>query len=234
MSVTVQRILLGVLLCAALVAAPRPAAAAQSQPAATQAASHEGGEASLVLPDLSTASVQRNSPNSAEVALKVIADPNIAFLLFIVGIIGVVAEIYHPGAIAPGIVGAIALLLAFIAFGNLPTNWGAAGLLGLALLLFLLELHLPSHGVLGAGAPYRIRRVLADQTGRPENVASTHGRRRVVHADGLTVDRDRRFFRRRSLVSLAGKGLLRLGRRHGHPDRNHKNPEERSLHIERV
>ncbi len=104
-----------------------------------------------VLPALTTATIQRYPPNPAEVALKILADPNIAFLLFIVGVIGIVAEVYHPGAIAPGVVGAISLVLAFIALGNLPTNWGAAGLLGLSLLLFLLELHLSSHGVLGIG-----------------------------------------------------------------------------------
>lgn len=105
-----------------------------------------------LLPALTAASIQRYPPNPAEVALKILADPNIAFLLFIVGVVGIVVEVYHPGAIVPGVVGATALLLAFIALGNLPTNWGAAGLIGLSLILFLLELHLSSHGVLGGGA----------------------------------------------------------------------------------
>jgi membrane-bound serine protease (ClpP class) len=104
-----------------------------------------------ILPVLTAASMQRYPPNPAEIALKILADPNIAFLLFIVGVVGIIVEIYHPGAIVPGVVGAIALVLDFIALGNLPTNWGAAGLLGLSLILFLLELHLPSHGVLGIG-----------------------------------------------------------------------------------
>jgi membrane-bound serine protease (ClpP class) len=104
------------------------------------------------LPALTSASVRPYPPNPTEIALKVIADPNVAFLLFLVGVIGIAVEIYHPGSFVPGIVGAISLVLAFVALGNLPTNWGAAGLLGLSLLLFLLELHLPSHGVLGVGA----------------------------------------------------------------------------------
>jgi membrane-bound serine protease (ClpP class) len=81
----------------------------------------------------------------------ILSDPNVAFLLLIVGAVGLVAEAYHPGAFVPGIVGIVAFLLGIVALGNLPTNWGAAGLLLFSLLLFLLELHLPSHGVLGAG-----------------------------------------------------------------------------------
>jgi membrane-bound serine protease (ClpP class) len=88
----------------------------------------------------------------ASVALQVIADPNVAFLLLLVGIVGIIAELYHPGGFAPGIVGMIALVLALVALGNLPTNWGAAALIGFSLVLFLMELHVTSHGVLGAGA----------------------------------------------------------------------------------
>jgi len=105
-----------------------------------------------MLPLLTGASIQRYPPNPTEIALKIIADPNVAFLLLMVGVIGIIVEIYHPGSFVPGIAGGISLLLAFVALGNLPTNWGATGLLGLSLVLFLLELHLTSHGVLGAGA----------------------------------------------------------------------------------
>jgi membrane-bound serine protease (ClpP class) len=104
-----------------------------------------------VLPPLTGASMQRYPPNPTEVALKLIAEPNIALLLLIVGFIGIIAELYHPGAFFPGITGAISLLLAFVALGNLPTNWGAAALISFSLVLFLLELHMPSHGVLGIG-----------------------------------------------------------------------------------
>ena len=88
----------------------------------------------------------------ASIAVQVIADPNVAFLLLVVGLVGIVAELYHPGTFAPGIVGTIALVLALVALGNLPTNWGAAALIGISLVLFLMELHLTSHGILGAGA----------------------------------------------------------------------------------
>jgi membrane-bound serine protease (ClpP class) len=88
----------------------------------------------------------------ASIALQVIADPNVAFLLLVIGMIGVIAEVYHPGSFAPGIVGMISLLLALVALGNLPTNWGAAALIGFSLVLFLMELHITSHGILGTGA----------------------------------------------------------------------------------
>jgi membrane-bound serine protease (ClpP class) len=105
-----------------------------------------------VLSGLTAATLQRRPPNPVEIVLKLISDPNIALLLILLGFIGIVVEIYHPGSFAPGIAGTISLLLAWVALGNLPTNWGAVGLLVFSLALFLLELHLPSHGILGVGA----------------------------------------------------------------------------------
>jgi len=52
-----------------------------------------------------------------------LADPNIAYLLFTIGLLGVLAEVLHPGAVFPGVLGVIALLLAFFAFTHLPMNW---------------------------------------------------------------------------------------------------------------
>ncbi|MCC6420638.1 MAG: hypothetical protein IT429_20565 [Gemmataceae bacterium] len=91
-------------------------------------------------------------PTVIEAARAALADPNVAFLLLLVGAVGLIAEVYHPGSFVPGIVGIVAIILGVVALGSLPTNWGAVGLLLFALLLFLLEVHLPSHGVLGAGA----------------------------------------------------------------------------------
>lgn len=105
-----------------------------------------------VLPALAGASIQRLPLNLAEAVLHVIADPNIALLLLSLGSLGIMAEFYHPGALFPGITGAISLLVGFVALGQLPTNWGAAGLVGLAVLLLVLELQLPSHGLLAVGA----------------------------------------------------------------------------------
>ena len=72
--------------------------------------------------------------------LHAIVNPDIAYLLFIVGIIGLVAEFFHPGAILPGVTGAICFILAIVAFGNLPVNWGGVALIALAVVLFILDI----------------------------------------------------------------------------------------------
>jgi membrane-bound serine protease (ClpP class) len=94
-----------------------------------------------------------NVPMSlAENLLHVISDPNIAFILLSVGSIGVIAELYNPGALFPGITGVIALILAFFALGNLPTNWAGVALIALAIILFIAELNTEGLGPLGFGA----------------------------------------------------------------------------------
>jgi membrane-bound serine protease (ClpP class) len=78
--------------------------------------------------------------NFAENFLHVIVDPNIAYLLLSIGILALVAEFYHPGAILPAMTGAICLILAFVAFGSLPVNWGGVALIVLAVILFILDI----------------------------------------------------------------------------------------------
>lgn len=84
--------------------------------------------------------VRTISMNFAENFLHVIVDPNIAYLLLSIGTLALVAEFYHPGAILPGVTGAICLILAFVAFGSLPVNWGGVALIVLAVVLFLLDI----------------------------------------------------------------------------------------------
>ena len=81
----------------------------------------------------------------------ILADPNIAFLLLSLGGIGIMIELFSPGLIFPGVAGAIALALAFVAIGNLPVNWAGVGLLGLAILLFYFEAQAPGLGVFVVG-----------------------------------------------------------------------------------
>ena len=81
-----------------------------------------------------------------------IIDPNVVFLLFVVALIGIFLEIAHPGAIFPGTVGGIALLLFLFAAGSLMPNWAGLGLMVLAFVLLVLDLRLPTHGVLTVGA----------------------------------------------------------------------------------
>jgi membrane-bound serine protease (ClpP class) len=79
-------------------------------------------------------------------------DPNVIFLLFIVAMIGIFVEVSHPGAILPGVTGAIALLLFLFGVGSLSPNWAGLALMGLAFLLLILDTRLPTHGVLTVGA----------------------------------------------------------------------------------
>jgi membrane-bound serine protease (ClpP class) len=86
------------------------------------------------------APVRTISMNFAERFLHVIVDPNIAYLLLSIGTLALTAEFYHPGAILPGVTGAICLILAFVAFGSLPVNWGGVALIVLAVVLFILDI----------------------------------------------------------------------------------------------
>ncbi len=85
-----------------------------------------------------------------ERVLRTIADPNIAYLLLMAGLIGLYFEFAHPGVIFPGSVGAICLLLGLYALQALSVNSAGLLLLLLAALLFILELAITSHGILGA------------------------------------------------------------------------------------
>lgn len=80
-----------------------------------------------------------------------IVDPNIAFILGALGLALLYVEFTHPGMVAPGVFGAIALILALFAFHLLPINWAGVVLILLALVLFVLEAKIGSHGVLASG-----------------------------------------------------------------------------------
>ncbi len=84
-------------------------------------------------------------------ALKALSDPNIAVLLMTIGTIGILAELYNPGAILPGIVGAISLILAFYSLQSLPINYAGLLLLLLGIALFVLEIKVTSYGLLTLG-----------------------------------------------------------------------------------
>lgn len=80
--------------------------------------------------------------------LKYIADPNIAFILMMIGLAGIYFELAHPGVILPGVIGAICLLLAFFAFQTLPINYIGVLLILLAFVFFVLEFKVTSYGLL--------------------------------------------------------------------------------------
>ena len=80
-----------------------------------------------------------------------LADPNIAYLLLMLGFYGLLFELQNPGAILPGIVGGICIILAFFALSTLPVNDAGIALLALAGVFFLAEIKVASHGLLAAG-----------------------------------------------------------------------------------
>ncbi len=84
-------------------------------------------------------------------ALKALSDPNIAYVLMTLGTIGLLAELYNPGAILPGVVGAISLVLAFYSFQSLPINYAGALLILLGIVFFILEATVTSFGILAIG-----------------------------------------------------------------------------------
>ena len=83
--------------------------------------------------------------------LKTLSDPNIAYLLMTIGTIGIIAELYNPGAILPGVVGAISLILAFYSLQSLPVNYAGVLLFLLGIVFFILEASITSYGLLGIG-----------------------------------------------------------------------------------
>ncbi len=83
--------------------------------------------------------------------ISAIADPNIALVLLVIGALCIYVEFSHPGMIAPGVAGAILVLLALSALSVLPINWLGVALLLTALAMFALEVKFSSHGVLGIG-----------------------------------------------------------------------------------
>ena len=83
--------------------------------------------------------------------LSKISDPNIAYILMLLGIYGIMFELYNPGAVLPGVIGGICLILAFYAFQTLPLNYAGLLLILLSVVLFILEIKVPSYGILTLG-----------------------------------------------------------------------------------
>ncbi len=88
--------------------------------------------------------------NPLQSILHLLADPNIAFILFTLGFYGLLFELQNPNFVT-GILGGIAIILAFIGFGSLPLNLAGLLLIGLAIVLFILEFTVTSHGLLTVG-----------------------------------------------------------------------------------
>jgi membrane-bound serine protease (ClpP class) len=87
----------------------------------------------------------------AQKLLSIISNPNIAYILLMLGIYGLFFELYSPGAIFPGVVGAICIILAFYSMNTLPINYAGLALIFLSIVLFILEIKIISHGLLSIG-----------------------------------------------------------------------------------
>ena len=108
-------------------------------------------DGSTVTLDLEDPRVFSAEPSSAEKFLSVLANPNIAYLLMALGMLGIYVEVTHPGAIFPGVVGVIAMLLALYSLSVLPVSLAGVALIVVGLLLFVLEVKVASYGMLTVG-----------------------------------------------------------------------------------
>ncbi|MFH1177622.1 MAG: nodulation protein NfeD [Acidobacteriota bacterium] len=89
-------------------------------------------------------------PSAADRLLSAIAHPNIAYLLLMLGVVGIYFELAHPGAILPGVLGGVAMLLALFALSVLPVNYVGVLLILLAIVFFIAEVKVTSYGLLAA------------------------------------------------------------------------------------
>lgn len=86
-----------------------------------------------------------------EKMLNILSDPNVAYILFLLGLYGLIFELYSPGAIFPGIIGGICMILALYTMHTLPVNYAGLALIVFGIILFLLEIKIVSHGLLTIG-----------------------------------------------------------------------------------
>jgi len=104
-----------------------------------------------VVLDTEGMTLDRLEPDWRTRFLATITNPTVAYLLLLIGIYGLLFEGYNPGAILPGVAGAICLLLAAYAFQILPVNYAGLGLIALGVILMISEIFVPSFGALGIG-----------------------------------------------------------------------------------
>lgn len=97
------------------------------------------------------AAVNRTEMSFRNKVLMAISNPNIAYIFMLIGMWGIFFELASPGAILPGVIGALSLILAFVAFQTIPVNYGGILLILLSIVLFILEVKVVSHGMLAVG-----------------------------------------------------------------------------------
>jgi membrane-bound serine protease (ClpP class) len=108
----------------------------------------DGGEKTLATRNATQVAYE---PDWRTKLLAAVSDPNIAFILLMIGFYGVILEFWHPGTFAPGVIGGISLILAMIGLSMLPVHYGALALLLLGIALMIGEAFTPGTAILGAG-----------------------------------------------------------------------------------
>ena len=97
------------------------------------------------------ASIQTLEMGFVEKLLNIVSDPDVAYILLMLGFIGLIFELFNPGAIFPGIIGFISLVIAFYSLNTLPLNYAGLALIIFGIVLLLLEIKIVSHGMLAIG-----------------------------------------------------------------------------------
>jgi membrane-bound serine protease (ClpP class) len=100
--------------------------------------------------DVSPADVRREAQPFGRALVGTLVDPNLAFLLFLLGIAGIVFEVLHPGLSVPGVLGLLSIVLALVMFEMLPVNLGGVVLILAGVVFLVIELHVPGFGLPGA------------------------------------------------------------------------------------
>jgi membrane-bound serine protease (ClpP class) len=100
---------------------------------------------------LANAEIDTVKPGFFTRFLNTIIDPNLISLLFLLGIVGLIFEVLHPGVVLPGALGAVCLVMALYGFSVLTPSWGGLALILLGVALLVIDLHAPTHGVLTTG-----------------------------------------------------------------------------------
>jgi membrane-bound serine protease (ClpP class) len=93
----------------------------------------------------------RFEPDWRTELLSIVTNPNVAYILMLIGIYGIIFEFYNPGMMLPGVIGAISLVLALYAFQVLPVNYAGLALIALGIAMMVGEMLMPSFGALGIG-----------------------------------------------------------------------------------
>ncbi len=105
----------------------------------------------LLILHTKNARIESYDMSTMDKILNMISDPNIAYLMMMLGFFGILFEMFNPGAMVPGIIGVIALIFSFYAMRTLPINYAGLALIIFGVLLLLLEIKIVSHGILAIG-----------------------------------------------------------------------------------